>query len=189
MVFKWRIQISSLWKKIATYRPVYMGSFVMFTLPVRFWTSLLILLFYFLFLSSENKSEWTLIKRRIYYSFSIKCYIFRYATFISKLRQFHSGHHLADKHSSFQKNIAAVSNRCQHWVRYDRPEIWTPNPPIQRRTRNGSTSWPMKIIKSTSVLNVCPRPTADNVAPDVGPRSNVLTLRRYSHTVELLNSY
>ena len=44
------------------------------------------------------------------------------------------------QHSSFWRNVAAVANRWQHCVRFDRPEIWTSDLPLQRRTRYRSTS-------------------------------------------------
>ena len=37
-------------------------------------------------------------------------------------------------HSSFWRNVAAVASRWQHCVRFDRPEIWTSDLPLQRRT-------------------------------------------------------
>ena len=47
------------------------------------------------------------------------------------------------QHSSFWRNVAAVASRWQHCVRFDRPEIWTSDLPLQRRTRYRSTSWPV----------------------------------------------
>ena len=40
------------------------------------------------------------------------------------------------QHSSFRRNVAEVASRWQHCVRFDRPEIWTLDLPLQRRTRD-----------------------------------------------------
>ena len=40
------------------------------------------------------------------------------------------------QHSSFPRNVAEVANRWQHCVRFDRPEIWTLDLLLQRRTRD-----------------------------------------------------
>ena len=39
------------------------------------------------------------------------------------------------QHSFFWKNVAAAASRWQHCVLFDRPEIWTSDLPLQRRTR------------------------------------------------------
>ena len=44
------------------------------------------------------------------------------------------------QHNSFQRNVAAVASRWQHRVQFDRPEIWTSDLPLQRRTRYRSTN-------------------------------------------------
>ena len=41
----------------------------------------------------------------------------------------------------FRGNVAAASSRWQHCFRFDGPEIWTLNFPLQRQTRYSSTNW------------------------------------------------
>ena len=43
------------------------------------------------------------------------------------------------QHSSFWRNVAEVVSRRQHCVRFDLPEIWTWDLPLQRRMRYRST--------------------------------------------------
>ena len=45
------------------------------------------------------------------------------------------------QHRSFWRNVAAVASRWQHCAQFDRPEIWTSDLPLQRRTRYRSTKW------------------------------------------------
>ena len=45
------------------------------------------------------------------------------------------------QHSYNRKNVTAMASRWQHCVRFDRPEIWTADLPIQRLTRCCSTNW------------------------------------------------
>ena len=47
------------------------------------------------------------------------------------------------QHSSFRRNVAVVSSRWQRCIRFDRPDIWTSDLPLQRRTRYHSTNWPI----------------------------------------------
>ena len=48
-------------------------------------------------------------------------------------------HCIYGKHSLF-RNVATVASRWQHCVRFDRPEIWTSDLPLQRRTCYHSTN-------------------------------------------------
>ena len=60
-------------------------------------------------------------------------------------------------HSSIQRNAAAVASRWQHYVRFDRPEIWTSDCSRQRWTRYRSTNRPImfyKFISTISLFNV-----------------------------------
>ena len=52
-----------------------------------------------------------------------------------------SPHRCSRAHSSFRIIVAAVASRWQHCVRFDRPEIWTPDLPLQRLKRYRSTNW------------------------------------------------
>ena len=47
------------------------------------------------------------------------------------------------QHSFFRRNVAAMTSRWQHRVRFDRFEIWTLELPLQKRTRYRSTNWPV----------------------------------------------
>ena len=47
------------------------------------------------------------------------------------------------QHSFFGRNVAAMASRWQHCVRFERPEIWTSDLPLQRQTRYRSTNWPV----------------------------------------------
>ena len=46
-----------------------------------------------------------------------------------------------EQHSFFRRHAGAVASRWQHCVSFDRPEIWTSDLPLQRRTRYQSTNW------------------------------------------------
>ena len=45
---------------------------------------------------------------------------------------------------TFGRNVAKVANCWQRCVWFGRPELWTSDLPLQRRTRNPSTSLPVK---------------------------------------------
>ena len=47
------------------------------------------------------------------------------------------------QYSFFQRNVEAVASRWQDYVRFDWPEIWTLDLPLQRQTRYHSTNWPV----------------------------------------------
>ena len=49
-------------------------------------------------------------------------------------------------HSFFRRNVGAMTNRCQQCVQFDRPEIWTSDLPLQRRTRYRPTNWSVSAI-------------------------------------------
>ena len=58
---------------------------------------------------------------------------------------------------SIWRNVAAVGDRWQHCVRFDRSEIWTLDHSLQRRTRYRSTKkWNWNLW--TLFKNRCPRP-------------------------------
>ena len=48
------------------------------------------------------------------------------------------------QHSSFQRNVATMAHRWQLCVRFDWPEIWTLNVPLQRRKHCRSTNLPVQ---------------------------------------------
>ena len=56
-----------------------------------------------------------------------------------------SPRHCARATSFFRRNVAAVASRWQHCVRFDRPEIKTPDLPLQRQTCYRSANWPVLI--------------------------------------------
>ena len=45
-----------------------------------------------------------------------------------------------------KKCSSRVASRWQHYVRFERPEIWTSHLPLQKRTRYRSTNWPIPVI-------------------------------------------
>ena len=49
-------------------------------------------------------------------------------------------HCACGEHNSFGRNVATMVSRWQRCVRFDRPEIWTSDLPLQRRTRYRSTN-------------------------------------------------
>ena len=53
-------------------------------------------------------------------------------------------HCVSRQHSSFRRNVAAVSSHWHHCVRFDRLKIWASDLSIQRRTRYRWTNWPVE---------------------------------------------
>ena len=62
-----------------------------------------------------------------------------------------SPRHCARATQLLSKKCRSGGSRWQHCVRFDRPEIWTSDLPLQRRTRYRSTNWPVwcKILTLT----------------------------------------
>ena len=54
------------------------------------------------------------------------------------------------QHRSYRRNVVAIPSRWQHCVWFDRPEIWTSDLPLQRRTRYRSTNWQAGQIENES---------------------------------------
>ena len=83
------------------------------------------------------------------FRFHIPDLIFHYTRCITpkratSLRSPSPRHCACGQRSSFRRNVAAVASRWHNCVQFDRPEIWTPDLPHQRRTRNRSTNWPVR---------------------------------------------
>ena len=59
----------------------------------------------------------------------------------------------AGQHNFFRRNAAAVANRWQQCVQFDRPEIWTSELPLQRQTCFRLTNWPVVDESYSNNLN------------------------------------
>ena len=53
-------------------------------------------------------------------------------------------HCASGQHSFFKRNVAAVASCWQHYVRFDRSEIWTSDLSLQRRMRHRSINWSVR---------------------------------------------
>ena len=51
------------------------------------------------------------------------------------------------QHNPFWRNVATVASCWHHYIRFNRPEIWTSDLPLQWRTRYRSTYWPVLKLK------------------------------------------
>ena len=80
---------------------------------------------------------------------SLSLYLQYYAEACNELAGLISSSLYPGQHSFFRRNLAAVASRRQHCVQFDRPEIWTSDLPLQRRTRYRSTNWPVMSWKRT----------------------------------------
>ena len=46
--------------------------------------------------------------------------------------------------SFFPRNVAAVASHWQHCIRFNRPEIWISDHPLQKQPRYRLTNWPIR---------------------------------------------